>query len=159
MDYYDEIASGYDGLYGQEQESKFLLIKRNIAIGKKTRILDVGCGTGISSSFECFVVGIDPSMELLRLNRKSMKLLGTAEQLPFRNNAFDYVISVTSIHNFEDVQKSIDEMKRTCKENFILSILKKSKNFGLIKGMIEKNFHVYKCIEDGKDAIFFCKKP
>ena len=41
MDYYDFIAKGYDELHREEQSNKLLIIKNNIKINKKIRILDV----------------------------------------------------------------------------------------------------------------------
>ncbi len=157
MDYYGQIAKGYDGLYGEEQLSKLSIIKNSIRINKKTKLLDVGCGTGVSSGFECFVAGIDKSIELLRLNKNSKKVAGAAECLPFKKNAFDCVVSVTSIHNFKNIGKSISEMKRVGKCDFVFSILKKSKRLELIKKAIRKGFYVEKAIDEGKDIILFCK--
>lgn len=156
MDYYSQIAQGYNELHQQEQSNKLLIIKNNIPTSKETKILDVGCGTGISSDFECFVVGIDPSIGLLMKNSKR-RILGVAEALPFKNSTFDYVISVTSIHNFTDIKKSMDEIERVGKGYFVFSVLNKSKKFDAIKESIKKNFKIEKIIEEDKDAIFFCK--
>lgn len=158
MVYYDSIAKGYNGLYQEEQLEKLSIIKDNIKINKKTKILDIGCGNGISSDFDCFVVGIDPSIELLKQNTKK-KLMGIAEALPFKNNSFECVISVTSIHNFRNIKTAIDEIKRVGKEEFVFSILRKSRKFDYIKKVIEKNFKINRLIEEEKDTILFCGKP
>lgn len=159
MDYYDKIATGYDELHLKEQSRKLDLIKKNIDIDSKTKILDVGCGTGISSKFDCFVAGIDPSIRLLKLNNNKNKILGIAEFLPFKREFFDYVISVTAVHNFDDFNKALEQMKIVGKENFVFSILKKSKNFDAIKKTIEEMFNIVKAVAEEKDVIFFCKKP
>ena len=157
MDYYSQIADGYNELHSEEQSKKLSIIKSNLKISKSTKILDVGCGSGISSQFDCFVVCIDQSIGLLRQNKNNKKLLGIAENLPFKNNSFDYVISVTSIHNFRNIKKSIDETRRVGKENFVFSVLKKSGKFGFIKMMIQKSFDIEKVVEEDNDTIFFCK--
>ena len=157
MAYYDSISKGYNELYQEEQLKKLSMIKDNIKIKKKTRILDIGCGNGISSDFDCFVVGIDPSIELLRLNKNNKKIVGFAESLPFGDNSFDYVVSITALHNFKNIKKSINEIKRIGKEEFVFSILRKSRKFDYIKKVIEKNFKIEKLIEEGKDTILFCK--
>ncbi len=158
MGYYDIIAEGYNELYLEEQINKLDIIKRHIKINKGTRILDVGCGTGISSGFDCFVVGIDSSKYLLKQNKNNKKIFGTAGNLPFKNNSFEYVISVTSLHNFEDISKSINEMKRVGNSYFVLSIFKKSKKFSFIKKLIEENFDINNIVDEGNDVIFFCMK-
>ena len=159
MDYYNSIAQGYEELYGEEQLNKLRIIKRNIIISRNTTILDVGCGTGISSSFGCFVAGIDPSDKLLRRNNNPLRVIGIAESLPFKDGSFDYVISVTSMHNFNDMHRSISEIKRVGRKNFIFSILRKSADFEAIARIIGDNFKVNEIIEEDKDLIFFCGKP
>ena len=66
MAFYDSIAPGYDELYAEEQRIKLGIIKENLDIKNNDLLLDVGCGTGLSSDFDCEVIGIDPSMELLQ---------------------------------------------------------------------------------------------
>jgi len=158
MPYYDSIAKGYEELYKEEQSNKVSIIKGSISISKGTKILDVGCGTGISSDFECFVVGIDPSLKLLMLNKNPMRVLGLAESLPFKDKSFDYVISVTSIHNFDGIEKSISEMKRVGRHKFVFTILKKSAKLESIKKSIEKSFKIDKELDEKKDIIMLCRK-
>ena len=157
MAYYDVIAKGYNELHSGEQLNKLSIIRNNIKINKNTKILDVGCGTGISSGFDCFVAGIDPSIGLLRQNKNNKKILGAAESLPFKDNSFDYVISITAIHNFKNIRKSMEEMKRVGKKDFVFSVLRKSGKFDYIKKMIEENFKIGKVVEEEKDMIFFCR--
>ena len=158
MTYYDKISSGYNELYEEEQIKKLNLIKSKIEIRKGLKLLDVGCGSGISSDFWCFVVGIDPSMELLRINNSKMKVLGVAEALPFKDGSFDYVVSITSIHNFSDAGKSLNEMLRVGKNYFVFSVLRKSKGFNKIRKLFNDNLKIDDIIEEEKDTIFFCQK-
>ncbi len=158
MCYYNKISKGYNELYKEEQLKKLGIIKNNIKIKNGDLLLDVGCGTGLSSDFGCKVIGIDNSLELLKLNNKKNKVMSCAENLPFKDNIFDYVVSLTAIHNFSNIEKSLKEMKRVGKNNFAFSILKKSKKLNEIKTLIKKYFKVNKIIEEDKDLIFFCEK-
>jgi len=158
MSYYDGISKGYDELHEEEQMNKLSIIKNSIRISKNARLLDVGCGTGISSRFGCSVVGVDSSIGLIKLNKNSHKIVGFAESLPFKDKSFDYVLSVTAMHNFKNIKKSINEMKRVGKGNFVFSVLRKSGKFGYIKKMIEENFRIGNAVEEEKDVIFFCRK-
>ncbi|MBI2654240.1 class I SAM-dependent methyltransferase [Candidatus Woesearchaeota archaeon] len=158
MAYYGKISRGYDELYKEEQLKKLSIIKNSIKVNKNSKLLDVGCGTGISSQFNCKVIGIDSSIGLIKQNNKT-KVLGIAECLPFKSNSFDYVISVTAIHNFKSIKKAIDEMKRVGKRDFVFSILKKSRKLGSAKNSIRKNFKITEIVEEEKDLIFFCEKP
>ncbi|MBW3012274.1 class I SAM-dependent methyltransferase [Candidatus Woesearchaeota archaeon] len=148
MGYYDEISSGYNELHAEEQKKKFNLVKKYI----KGKVLDVGCGTGLSTPEGA--VGIDPSPGLLKLNPNNEKILGRAECLPFEDKSFDTVISLTAIHNFDDIEKSLKEMKRVSKGRIIISLLKKSKDFDQIKKLIEKEIKPDKTIDEEKDLIF-----
>ena len=66
MNFYKLTAKGYNDLYGEEQEIKHRIIKENLEIKQTDLLLDVGCSTG--HDFNCSVIGIDPSMELLLQN-------------------------------------------------------------------------------------------
>lgn len=165
--YYDEIASGYDELHGSEQEKKMQAIMDNMPADfiplKKDRLLDVGCGSGISTKpWHCNCVGIDPSKELIsaakkkNLNPDRIFSVGVAEDIKFADQTFDIVISATAIHNFENIICGLDEMRRVGKNRFIFSILKKSPRSEQIKKEIEKRFRIIKETDQGVDIIFYC---
>ena len=156
MDFYKIISKGYDGLYGNEQKIKIEIIKQNFNIKNKDILLDVGYGTGLSSDFSCKVVGIDPSMALLRNNPADKKMLAKAENMPFKDKVFDKVVSISSMHNFDDIKNGIKEIKRVGKRDFAFSILKKSSKFGLIEKEIGNNFKIRKMLDGEKDWIFIC---
>lgn len=155
---YNDLAPGYDQLYEEEQLKKLKIIKENLEIKKIDKLLDVGCGTGISCQFDCDVTGIDPSEELLKIAEKKLPHVqftkAYAESLPYNDNSFDVVISVTAIHNFENFEKGLEEIKRVGKERFALTVLKKAEKFNEIKNKIESLFAVKKVIEEDKDFIF-----
>jgi ubiquinone/menaquinone biosynthesis C-methylase UbiE len=153
---YDSIASGYDELHKEEQLKKLRIIRDNIPVEKEDRLLDVGCGTGFSLDFfDCGCTGVEPSKEMIAQSaNKSRIVLGRAENLPFEDNSFDVVISVTAIHNFEDIEKGLKEMKRVGKDRFAFSVLKKAKTFDRIKKLIFSLFTIKKEIEEDKDVIF-----
>ena len=165
MNFYKLLSPSYNELYGEEQKIKHDIIKANLNIRNDDLLLDVGCATGYP--FDCEVVGIDPSMELLQQNQQSNdkdgyniinKILAKAENIPFKDNVFDKVISVTSMHNFYDFEKGVSEIKRVGKKDFAFSILKKTKHFDLIEGEIKNNFNIVKIIDGKKDWIFICSK-
>ena len=157
MDFYKLTAKGYNELYGEEQKIKHKIIKENLNIKSDDILLDIGCGTGLSSEFNCNVVGIDQSLELLKQNKNMNKILAKAEHIPFKNKVFDKVISITSMHNFNNIEKSIKEIKRVGKKDFAFSILKKSNKFDFIEKIIKKNFNIRKIIDGKKDWIFICE--
>jgi ubiquinone/menaquinone biosynthesis C-methylase UbiE len=169
--YYDGIAKGYDELHAEEQLNKLELIGKEIHtnpelndfINPTYKLLDVGCGTGISTGF--FKVkektGIDPSKSLIRIARLNYPTItftvGSAEQLLYKNKQFDVIISLTAIQNFDDIDKGLNEIKRVGKGHYILTFLKKSPKHERIDELILKKFNVIKKVEEDKDMIYFCK--
>src|SRR3989338_2066596 len=125
---YDVLASGYDELYREEQVEKLEFVKKKIKIKERDRLLDVGCGTGISTNFfKCESVGVDASVEMVKKGKGNL-LVADAEALPFKDHVFDVVLCVTAMHNFNDHKKAFFEMKRVLryKGNIVLTILKKA---------------------------------
>jgi len=159
MDYYDEISEGYEELHKEEQEAKLDIIKKNIEIEKSDKLLDVGCGTGLTSMFDCDVTGVDPAKQLLeKAKQKGIKTVqAEAENLPFKTNEFDIVVSITAIQNFHDIEKGLKEIKRVGKSRFVLTFLKKSEKREKIGKLIKEIFEVKRIIEQEKDLIFFCQ--
>ncbi|MBI2575922.1 methyltransferase domain-containing protein [Candidatus Woesearchaeota archaeon] len=160
MEYYNSIAEGYNELYREEQLKKIESIRQRLRVTKKDRLLDVGCGTGISTEgWPCECVGIDPAKSLLARAKPQPNvsfIQGTAEHIPFPDSSFDIVISVSALHNFDDPEKALKEMKRVGKHAFAISFLKKSAKRALLESLIKKYFSVEEIIEEEKDIIFFC---
>ena len=183
-EYYDTIASGYDELHGEEQLKKLKIIETHLNISSHMRVLDVGCGTGLSTAFinlhNCspngLSIGLDPSHELLKIARSKNKALanraknqssidiqyiqGAAENLPFKAHSFDILISVTALHNFENVDEALSEINRVSKTKvqIILTVLKRSKKGESLKSTIMKQFKVREVIEEDKDWILVISK-
>ncbi len=183
MNYYDSISSGYDELHSEEQLKKLAIVKQNIKPKKNDKLLDVGCGTGISSDWDCIVYAVDPSQGLLRIFKDRIKKedkqnknkkndagfekdikknqnkifikQACAEELPFKDNEFDYILSLTAIQNFDDIKQGLKEMKRVGKKKFALSFLKRSERKEYILELVEHifvNFNITQ-IEEDKDII------
>jgi ubiquinone/menaquinone biosynthesis C-methylase UbiE len=155
MTYYDSIAKGYTELHKDEQLKKIQLIKDNLVLGKEDLLLDVGCGPYFAD-FECTVVGIDPSIELLK-QTKIPVCQAIAEALPFKDNSFDVIVSITALQNFEDLDKALDEIKRVGKERFVITFLQKAAKKDLFLDKINEYFTVEKIIMEDKDIILFLK--
>lgn len=159
MEYYDKISKSYNELHGGEQRKKMKIVNRllSLKLGDKRKILDVGCGTGLSTPEGA--TGVDPSLKLLKQHpgmKKGKCIYGDAENLPFKDNSFDIVISITAIHNFKDYEKGLQEMKRVGRGEFVFSVLKKANNFDKIVAKIEEMFTIKQRIEEEKDIIFYC---
>lgn len=170
LNYYDEIASGYDELHEIEQKQKIEVIKAAIydliKFDKNMKLLDVGCGTGISTEcWDCKCWGIDPSLQSIQIADEKRKKLNiqyqqaAAEDIPFKDDTFDIVVSLTAIQNFKDVGKALSEIKRVAKKDafLILSVLRKAQKIEDIKELILQNFEIKKLLMEKKDIIFIAK--
>jgi len=156
MNYYNEISQGYEELHKEEQLKKLKIIKKNFDFGNS--VLDVGCGTGFClDEIKAKTTGIDPSENLIKIGKRKGRnvLVASAESIPFQDNEFDSVISLTAAHHFKS--NAFEEMKRVGKEDFAFSILKKSQKLEEIKRTIAKLFKIVNVIEEDKDVIFICK--
>lgn len=159
MEYYDIIAPGYDELHKEEQLKKYRVIQKNLVIGEENKLLDVGCGTGFSSEiFRCRIMGIEPSREMIKKKKTSENadfFQGRAEHLPFKDKAFDIIICVTAIHNFENPRKALEEMKRVGKGKGAITIMRKARKAQELRTLVEELFKVEDVVEEDKDSILF----
>lgn len=163
MNYYDEIAAGYEELHKEEQEKKIARIKKEFILSPSWKLLDVGCGSGLTTRcWKCQRYGIDPSAKLLEKAKQQDPegnyTLAPAEKIPFPDNTFELVVSITAIQNFDDIEKGLREIKRVGNKFFVLSFLKKSQKKEKIEAQIEELFNIKKKIEEDKDIIYFCEK-
>ena len=99
--------------------------------GVKLRVLDVGCGTGYTTSGilnrkdVCQVVGIDinpvqlkRAVENLVSEKRRISISrGDADNLPFIDGSFDAIISVGAIEYFPDPERALKELARVTKSN------------------------------------------
>lgn len=162
MNYYNKIAPGYEELYKKEQLKKLNLIAKHIKPNPEQKLLDVGCGSGISTRFwKCKRTGIDTSQELIKIARQKDAegdyLIASAEKIPFPDDLFDIVTSVTAVHNFRDIERGLREIKRVAKEKVVLSVFKESAKVNEIRTLIRKLFSIDAEFEEDKDIIFIGK--
>ncbi|HYD02847.1 MAG TPA: class I SAM-dependent methyltransferase [Alphaproteobacteria bacterium] len=169
--YYDSIAKGYNELHAEEQLKKLEIIGKELKTNPDLSgfmkpnysLLDVGCGTGISTGFfNCKTrIGIDPSKNLIAIAKTHYPMIDFqvcgAEDISFKDKKFDIVISLTAIQNFSDLEKGLSEIKHVGKDKFILTFLKKSQKNKQIDEFIRKKFDVIKFIDEEKDYIYFCR--
>ena len=186
--YYDSIATSYDELHGSEQRNKMRIVREiltsdttlDLGMGRDVFLLDVGCGTGISTNaFPAICAGIDPARELLSQGN-SIRMLentqsdpsslpverhgsnagyiqGLAEAIPVKDKSCAISVSITAVHNFNDVKSGIAELCRITSERSIITVLKKSSRFDEIIVLIKDRFEVLHTEENDFDIIFYLK--
>jgi len=80
------------------------------------KILDIGCGIGfVSQLFPNFdIVGVDISDGMLAQNPHKW-IKASAEELPFEDSTFDYIICRSLLHHLDHPNEALDEMYRVLK--------------------------------------------
>lgn len=152
------------------------LIKRS-GIKEGMRILEIGCGSGAFTTFaarasgikgEVYALDIQPKM-LVQLKKKlsrpenrdikNIKLIeADVHKLPFENNSFDVVYTVTVLQELPDRIRALKEIKRVLKPGGILAVteflpdpdyplksttIKLGEEAGFILDKVEGNFWNY----------------
>lgn len=102
---------------------------------KGSSLLDVGFGTGIlleqliKYDKNLNLYGLDISDDMVKAAQKKFAdqqvklILGSAIDMPFKDNSFDYVTCIHSFHHHPDSIQSLKEMKRVLKKGGEVAIM------------------------------------
>jgi ubiquinone/menaquinone biosynthesis C-methylase UbiE len=128
---FNNFAGSYDDIVGMSMASFTNLLLRDLQIPENSMVLDVGCGTGIST-FELMkkvqgrgkFYGIDISQKMINLARARAADLGysnvefskgDAERLDFPDSIFDLIFCNQTLLFVSNKQKALNEMFRVLK--------------------------------------------
>ena len=111
----------------------------NLGLNSKSKLLDIGCGTGImtkrvSDQFDAKAIGVDISDESIEFankfysNDKLSFKLGEANKIPYKNNSFDFIISLDVLEHIENQKDVIFEISRLLKKKGKVLIYTLNKN-------------------------------
>jgi ubiquinone/menaquinone biosynthesis C-methylase UbiE len=128
---FNESAEEYDRWFDINKpvyESEILALKKFVP--KDALGLEVGVGTGRFSVPFGINVGVEPAQAMAKIAQKrGIKVYeALAEDLPFEDNTFDFVLMVTTICFLQNPLKALKEVKRVLKSEG-----------HIIMGMIDKN--------------------
>jgi ubiquinone/menaquinone biosynthesis C-methylase UbiE len=126
----EQIPFLYDAMCAVLEATGLRAWREWLVQGARGRVLDVGCGTGRNLPLYgegTFVVGVDPTPEALAKARRRAPgvplVLASAEALPFREGAFDTVVSGLVFCSVPDPQRGLREVKRVLKPEGRLRML------------------------------------
>ena len=165
---FSNVAENYDlmndlmsfGLHRSWKEKLISLIN----VDKESYVLDLASGSGdltklLKDKVDCNCLIFDSNLEMLKnakkKNKNSQIISGKAENLPFKNDSFDYVMVGFGLRNFSDLDQSLKEVWRVLKKGGFFLCLE----FSEINNFITRNlFYMYGKIIPKYADIFLNRK-
>ena len=139
---FDELAPSYsNNAIDFIKKKRLELIKKDI--NKNDKIIEIGCGSGnLLKHLECDnISGVDisPLMieECKKILPKGKFLTGDAENLQFKDNAFDKVIISEVLYYLPDLNKAISEAFRVLKKDGLLLITSLNKKYNFVRTFVK----------------------
>lgn len=127
---YDEWFETNHAVYAAELE-----VIRQLLPQAEAKGVEVGVGTGRFAAPLGIEIGVEPSEKMAVLARKRgvRVVSGTAEDLPFPADSFDFVLMVTTLCFVEDVALSFSEAFRVLKPDgcMVIGFVDKQSPLGL----------------------------
>lgn len=124
-------------------------------------LLDLGCAYGATMipflRENWSVQGIDPEMASVDYGNNTLNLpidYGFAENMPYKDNTFDLVISLGALEHVHDFDSSMSEVNRILKNGAYLFIrMRHNRPWGLIWEYYNKNHYRFFCGNTHKLAL------
>ena len=150
---FDSIAEKYDkAIAGDELIMGITLLRRYFVWGAKGKVLEVACGTGRNFSYYrqgADVTAIDCSSAMVeKAKTKAMALSSkaaisvlqlSAENLPYEDASFDFVIDSFGLCSVADPVNVLREMGRVCKPDGRILLLEHGKsNYAFMNKLLDK---------------------
>lgn len=130
FDYWDgDRKTGYGGMrYDGRWRSVARAMIDHYGLKSGDRILDVGCGKGylmydfLREVAGLEATGLDISKYAIAHSKEEIRdriVEGNAASLPFENDSFDFVVSITTLHNLppDQLVKALSEIERVSKKD------------------------------------------
>ena len=128
-DHFDAVAERYDRLRAPREVTPIHDLLAREGRFARRRVLDIGCGTGVHAAifarrFGCEVAGIDASRGMLGEARAKLPDAdfrhGLAEDLPFRDGAFDAALMMLVVHHLHRPRAFLEARRVLAPERSLL---------------------------------------
>lgn len=116
---YDTIGIGYANLRKPDLRIAHAI---NNGLGGAKSVLNVGAGAGSYEPIDRSVTALEPSAEMIRQRPPGASPVtqGSAEDLPFKDNAFDAAMAVLTVHHWSSVTAGLLEMRRVARDRLVI---------------------------------------
>ena len=147
---FSRFAETYDKEAILQKEAAEILI--DFAGFLEGRGLDLGCGTGFLYRLSKWknLIGIDIAEDMVKFYKNFNKncLVADIENLPFKENSFDFVVSNFALH-WTDIKKSFEETFRVLKKEgyFVFNIPFKG-SMEVIEEIVGKETFDFLCVPE-----------
>ncbi|MBI4763890.1 MAG: class I SAM-dependent methyltransferase [Deltaproteobacteria bacterium] len=117
---YDRIGTDYATM--RKPDSRWVARIHRVLQGHRT-LLNIGAGTGSYEPGFISVVGIEPSLIMIRQRSSSAApvVCGVAEHLPFPEGVFDVSLAILTVHHWSDPAAGLKEMRRVSKKQVVVT--------------------------------------
>jgi SAM-dependent methyltransferase len=117
---YDVIGRGYRA---HRRADPRIAAAVAAGLGHARRVLNVGAGTGSYEPADRDVIALEPSRVMIaqRAVNAAPVAQGVAEHLPFRDDEFDAVLAILTMHHWSDRNVGLRECRRVARRIVILT--------------------------------------
>ncbi|MEM0000221.1 MAG: class I SAM-dependent methyltransferase [Desulfurococcaceae archaeon] len=152
----------YDSLYRDEQFTKYECLFE-LGVEFKGTILDAGCGTALLYEYVesnrgetgAKYVCLDPDPEMLKIAGAKVRspliilIEGYAEELPFRNDAFDLIVSISTWGVLSRTPSMLKDLKSALRMGGVIVVTGHPKTYHVKPRDVDESFfYVGQCIDD-----------
>lgn len=124
--------------FKEKDPGRSFLYKHINSIDRDSAVLDVGCGSGIDlQEYRKMgfvnLTGVDPSEKILAeakiLNPDISFEVGAFDNLPFKDDSIDVIVSRHALHYSKDINEALNEINRVLKPGGLLLAVVSNPNF------------------------------
>jgi SAM-dependent methyltransferase len=119
MPLYDIIGRTYGGHRRADPRIARVI---NAALGDAQTVVNVGAGAGSYEPTDRPVVAVEPSSVMIAQRPASAApaVQGSAELLPFSDNAFSAALAILTVHHWSDRRAGLAEMRRVARDRVVV---------------------------------------
>lgn len=114
---FDSIGRGYAA---RRRPDGRIAAQLRAAIGDAADVVNIGAGAGSYEPEDLPVVAVEPSLAMIAQRTRATRVVrARAEELPFRDAAFDCVMAVLTVHHWADRAAGLQQCARIARRRIV----------------------------------------